>query len=215
MDQVTDYQSLQDAVAGTLHRSDDADITANVPLWIQMAEADLNDRLLLRNMEQEDTLASVADQNYVALPSGYVSPIALWLVVDSERIELSPALPQELPYYSTSGQPRRWSIDGANIRFDCPADAVYSVPFRYLKSSSLSATNTTNALLLKRPDLYLYAAMWQACLFTEDDNGALKWFGLYEKAIEHLKNAENRSRSFVPLRSDIYAGCRPNILRGD
>lgn len=213
MDQITTYASLQSAVAGMLHRTGDSDIEDNAPLFIQMCEADLNDRLLLKDMEQEDTLACVVGQNYIALPSGYVSPIALWLVVSNVRIPLRPALPQELPYDTSNSQPQFWAIDGANIRFDCPASDTYSVKFRYFKKSNLSDSNTSNALLLKRPDVYLYGALMQAALFTNNDNGAGKWSGLYERAISGLTRAEHRARASVPLRID--ASRRTNILTGD
>ena len=214
MDQITDYASLQAAVAGMLHRTGDSDIEDNAPLFIQMCEADLNDRLLLKDMEQEDTLACVVGQNYIALPSGFVSPIALWLLVSSVRIPLSPALPQQLPYDTSNSQPAYWAIDGANIRFDCPASDTYSVKFRYFKKSNLSNSNTSNALLLKRPDVYLYGALMQAALFATDEAGAAKWSGLFERAISGLKNAEHRSRSAVPLRGEMSSR-RSNILTGD
>jgi hypothetical protein len=213
MDQITTYATLQSAVAGTLHRSTDTDVTANVPLWIQMCEADLNDRMLLKDSESDETLTLTADANYVALPTGFVSPIAFWLIVDSERMELPHVLPEQLPYYSDSGQPRFWAIDAANVRFDCPSDQAYSARLRCFKRSNLSDSNTTNYLLLRRPDIYLYGSLVQACLFTEDDNGAKKWLTLYETAIQGLRNAETRSRS-VPLRTEVPGPHHSNILRG-
>lgn len=213
MDQITDYDTLQAAVAGMLHRTGDADIEDNAPLFVQMCEADLNDRLLLNDMEQEDTLACVVGRNYIALPSGYVSPIALWLVVSDVRVPLRPALPQELPYDTSNSEPQFYAIDGENIRFDCPAADTYSVKFRYVKKSNLSDSNTVNALLLKRPDVYLYGTMTQAALFSGDDAGVSKWSSLYERAISGLKKAEHRSRAAVPLRID--ASHRSNILTGD
>ncbi len=202
MDQITTYATLQAAVAGTLHRPDDTAITDNVPLWIQMCEADLYDKLLLKDSEQEDTLTGTVDVNYIAIPDGYISPIALWIVVDSERDKLPSVLPEKLPFYSDSGQPEYWAIDGANIRFDRPCDDAYSFRFRYWKKSSLSDSNTSNYLLLRRPDVYLYGTLWQASLFTEDDNAAQKWSAHYERAISALKAADNRARA-VPLRTDI------------
>lgn len=216
MDQITTYATLQAAVAGLLHRTGDDDIEDNLPLFIQMCEADLNDRLLLKDMEQEDTLTATVSQNYIALPSGFVSPIALWLVVDSERVLLDPALPQELPYDTTNNQPRWYAIDGANIRFDCPADEAYSAKFRYVKKSNLSDSVTSNALLLKRPDVYLYGTLVQACLFAEDDNGVKKWTTFYENAIASLKKAENRQRAAVPLRTELPRTRRTfDIFRGE
>ena len=203
MDQITNYTSLQSAVAGMIHRASDTGITANVPLWIQLCEADLNDRQLLKDMESEETLTLVTSQNYVALPPGFISPIALWLVVSSVRIPLSPALPQELPYDTTNSQPQYWAIDGANVRFDCPANQGYTAYLRCIKKSNLSDSNTSNALLLKRPDVYLYGTLLQVALFTKDREDEQKYERLYEKAINGLKKADSRNRSHVPMRTDL------------
>jgi hypothetical protein len=216
MDQISSYATLQSAVAGTIHRPNDTNITANVPLFIQLCEADLNDRLLLREMESDEPLTLTLNQNYVALPAGFISPIAFWLVVDSQRVPLKPLLPQQLPYDTSATQPAYWAIDGANIRFDCPAGSAYSAFLRCIKTDNLSASNTSNALLLKRPDVYLFGTLKQAALFAKDDNDAQKWGAMYEQAIRGLKAAENRSRSFVPMRTDIPSGGnRGNIFRGE
>lgn len=214
MDQVTTYATLQTAVAGMLHRVGDTAITDNAPLFIQLCEADLNDRLLLKNMESDESLTLTLSANFVALPSGFISPIEFWLVVDSERVKLPWVLPQQLPYHTDATQPRFCAIDGANIRFDCPADEAYSAKLRCVKASNLSVTTTSNYLLLKRPDVYLYGALKQAALYSNNDEGAMKWGSLYETAIKGLKAAENRNRSIVPLRTDIGARSRSNIFQG-
>ncbi len=167
MDQITSYASLQSAVAGMLHRDGETAITANLPLFIQLCEADLNDRLLLKNMESDEPLTLALDQNYVALPTGFISAIECWLVIDAERTKLQPALPQALPYLATSSRPTFYAIDGANLRFDCPADTAYSAFLRCVKASNLSVSTTTNYLLLKRPDIYLYGTLKQVVLTTK------------------------------------------------
>jgi hypothetical protein len=215
MEQITSYASLQAAAAGMIHRDDDTDITGNLPLFIQLCEADLNDALLLKDMESDEALTLTLNQNYVALPSGFVSPIAFWLVVDSQRVPLTPLLPQQLPYDTSATQPKYWAIDAANIRFDCPAGSAYSAFLRCIKKSNLSATNTSNALLLRRPDVYLYGTLLQAALFSQDDAGAAKWGALYGAGKSALRAADSRSRSHVPMRTDLPRAARSNILRGD
>jgi hypothetical protein len=215
MDLISTYATLQSAVAGMLHRTGDTDITDNVPLFIQLCEAELYDRLLLKDMESDEALTLTQGQNYVALPSGFVSPIAMWLVIDSERVLLNPALPQELPYDTSATEPNWYAIDGANIRFDCPAGSAYGAFLRCIKKSNLSDSTTSNALLLKRPDVYLYGALEQAALFANDDAGANKWGAFKERGIKSLKAADSRSRSLVPLRTDIGARGRSNIERGE
>lgn len=214
MDQITTYATLQSAVAGMIHRPGVTSITDNIPLFIQLLEAELNDRLILKNSESDETLTLTQDQNYVALPSGFVSPIAMWLIVDSQRVPLQWALTKELPYYTDSTQPSVCAIDGANIRFDCPADQAYSARLRCVKTSNLSVSNTTNYLLLKRPDVYLFGTLEQVSLWTKDDNDALKWGAKKEAAIKSLKAAESRGKGIVHLRSD-FGHARANITRGE
>jgi hypothetical protein len=215
MDQISSYATLQSAAAGMIHRGSDATITANLPLFIQLCEAELFDELLLKDAETESTLTLTTDVNYVALPATYVSPIALWLIVSTQRVKLESVLPQELPYDTSSSQPRLWAIDGVNIRFDCPAQEGYTAKFRHIATSRLSVSNTSNYLLLKRPDVYLYGTLKQVALFTKDMADLQKYSQLYESAKASLKRAESRNRSHVPLRTDIGVRGRTNILIGD
>lgn len=215
MDQITDYDSLQAAVAGTLHRTGDSDIEDNCPLWIQLLEAELNDRLLLKDMESEEDITLSTGVNYVALPTGFVSPIALWLIIDSYRTDpLRMVLPQQLDYDGSNSIPAEYAIDGSNIRFDCPAADNYAGKFRMVKKSNLSDSNTSNALLLKRPDVYLWGTLKWACSFAEDDAGMAKYSALMERAIDGLKNANKRSQD-VLLTTDIGVSGRSNIYLGE
>jgi len=213
MDQISSYATLQAAVAGMMHRPSDTNITGNLPLFVQLCEADLNDRLLLKDMESDEPLTLTQNVNYVALPTGFVSPIAFWLVVDSERVPLQPVLPQQLPYDTAATQPSIYAIDGANLRFDCPAGEAYSAYLRCIKKSNLSDTTTSNALLLKRPDVYLFGTLKQAALFVNDDANAQKWSAMYEASIKGLKAADSRNRSNVPLTTEL-GRARSNILLG-
>lgn len=216
---IADWASLIEAVAGFMHVDDNdtaSDITDNIPIAIQLLEAELNDELILKNMESEETLTLTVGQNYVALPSGFVSPIAMWLVVDGERVELRPELPQNLPYNTDNTQPVLYAIDGSNVRFDSPSDDTYTAYLRCVKASNLSATNTTNYLLLKRPDIYLYGTLKHCAVLADDDRNQVKWERLYELAKARLKEADSRNRSRVPLRNDFGGGyTRPNIYRGE
>ena len=194
-----------------------SDLTTVIPKCVFLLEAYLNDELLLRDMETETTLTSSANVNYVALPTGYVSPIALWLTISSIRQPLIPASPQELPYFPTSTQPRYWAIDGDNIRFDAPTDQAYSLPFRYIAKSNLSDSNQTNQLLLKRPDVYLAGTMVEIAKYTRDNELLSTWGPQFMAAVKSLKNAENRARGQVRLRADPGLVSRNNafnIYRG-
>lgn len=207
----TTYATLKTALAAWSHRDDLTDSWAEI---IAMAEARMNDELLLKDYESDEALTLTANQNYVALPTGYVSPIAFWIVVDTQRIPMIQVLPQDLPYYTDATIPKYWAIDGVNIRFDCPVDSAYSAYLRMVKVSNLSDSNTTNYLLTKRPDVYMAACMSEFSRYVQDAQVFSAWEPKYVKGAAALKAAENRSRQ-VMLRTDIGVGARSNIFRGD
>jgi hypothetical protein len=209
----TTFATLKTAIDEWAHRDDTAysDMRAT---FIAFAESRMYDDLILREMESEESLTLTLDQNYVAIPSGYISPIAFWLVVDGERVELERALPEQLPYYTDSTQPKFYAIDGANIRFDCPAGEAYSAKFRMVKSSNLSDSNTTNALLTRRPDVYLAACMVEYARWAQDAEVFNAWEPKYIKGRDALKAAESRSRQ-VTLRTEIPGRGHSNIIRGE
>jgi hypothetical protein len=209
---ITSFATLQTALADWSNRTD---LTSYLPDFIAQAEARLFDLLLLKDMESEESLTLTQGNNYVTLPSGYVSPIALWLIVDTERVALQHVLPQQLPYDTSESQPRYYAIDGVNLRFDCPAQEAYSAKFRMYKTSNLSVSNTSNYLLLRRPDIYLSGSMAELARFTRDQELFQMWESKFQKSTAELKAAENRSRS-VGLRTDIPSVRRTaSILRGD
>lgn len=212
MDQITNYSTLKTAVAGMVHRPGSTTVTDNVGLFIQLCEARLNDMLMLKNMESEEPLTLTLSQNYVALPTGYISPIEFWLVINSVRSVLSPAVPEELPYSPTDGIPAYWAIDGANIRFDCPAADAYSAKFRMVKASNLSDSNTSNYLLLRRQDIYLAGTIVEFARWSKDADLFPVWESKFLKATSEMKAAEARARSIVPMRTEpATRGSRYNI----
>jgi hypothetical protein len=207
----TTYAGLQ-AELLDYGRSDD--LSDKVAGFITLAEARLNDLLLLKDYESEESLTLTQDANYVAIPSGYVSPIAFWLIVDGERVALRQVLPEQLPYDTTATQPQEWAIDGANIRFDCPAGEAYTAKFRMYKTSALSDSNTSNYLLLRRPDIYLAGGLVELARYTKDADLFAAWEPKFTKAVAELKAAENRARS-TTLSTDLPMARRSNIFRGD
>jgi hypothetical protein len=208
---INTYATLKSAIADWGNRTD---LTTQIVDFVTLTEARLNDMLLLKDMESEESLTLTTGNNYVALPTGFVSPIALWLIVDTERVLLQHVLPEQLPYYTDSTQPRFWAIDGVNIRFDCPASENYSAKFRMVKASNLSDSVTTNYLLLKRPDVYLAGGLVELARFTNDLELFNRWEPKFLKATAELKAAENRSRE-VTLRTEIPARGRSNIILGE
>ena len=210
---ITTYATLKTAAASWAHRTD---VDSVITDCVSLVEARLYDLLLLKDSESEESLTLVSGNNYVALPSGYILPVALWVIQDSERTKLQPATPEELPYYSGSGTPSFWAVDATNLRFDRPADQNYSLRLRCFKKSNLSDSNTSNYLLLKRPDVYLAGTLTELARYLQDDALMAQWAGRYEQGIQELKRNESRNRAPAQLRHDMPTiGHRSNIFTGE
>jgi hypothetical protein len=209
---LTSYTELKAAIADFSNRTD---LTAAIVDCITLAEARLYDELLMKDMESDESLTLTTGLNYVALPTGFISPIAMWLVIGSVRVPLSPALPQELPYEPSNSEPMYYAIDGANIRFDCPASSNFAAKLRCLKKSNLSGSVASNYLLERRPDIYLAAAMSEVARYTRDVDLFNTWESKLVKSIAAFKATENRARAMVPMRTDVPSmTLTGNILRG-
>lgn len=201
----TNYTELKAAVAGWLHR----DLTAQIPDFIALAETSINRIAQVRAMENEVPLALAAGARAIPLPAGFMSPLAVWLGA-THRHELSATTPEQLPVSTAQGCPGYWTIDGANLAFNCPADVVYPVVLRQRGGFALSDDVPTNALLAKYPDLYLYGALLQAAPWLRDNNSLPLWQTLYRQAAKEVNATESRSRAAAPLRTELAGllGCR-------
>ncbi len=206
------YSALKATVADWLHRTN---LTSQIVDFVRLAETRINDALVLRGMETEFTLTGTQGDDYIALPSGFMRPIAMWIVIDGIRTELIAAMPQEYAGSNTQSIPRYYAIDGQNVQFDCPLSDAYSFALRYIKSSFLSDSNPTNYLLESRPDLYLAGAMVEAGRYTQDAEMMTSWEQKFQQAIIAVKTADSRSRSNVSLRTDVGASARSNIFEGE
>lgn len=195
---ISTYAQLQTAVASWLNRSD---LTTQIPDFITLAESALNRRLNLRVMTQEASLSTVASSRTVDLPTAFIEPLALWRL-DTDRVPLIFRLPETMEISTTSGRPEYWAVD-ETIVFERPADAVYSLIFRYVKGFALSDTDTTNWLLTNHPDVYLFATLVEAAPYLRDDNLLAVWSARFERAVGEVMEKESRSRSLASLSTDL------------
>lgn len=207
---LSNYTELKAAVAQWMRR---ADLTAEIPDYITLAEKKIVKLLKIRGQETETTLTPNSGDSTVALPSDYGSPIALWNAL-SDRIKINQVMPEALEYDDTPGTPDYWAVDGANIRFDCRLDGAIPFAFRYVKTFELSDVNPTNFILTEWPDVYLYGALTEGFLAVYDEQRAAVWQGKFQAAIEVARTTGNDSKKNIALRTDMGAQ-RFNIYTGE
>lgn len=194
------YSELQTAISGWLHRSD---LATKAPDFIALAESRLNRLLRLRTMESNEAMTASAGSRSVALPAGFIDPLALWLELASGRSELRFYHPSVLPVTTSTGVPTCWTVDGANLAFERPVDQAYSLTLRMLKAFSLSDAQPTNWLLTNHPDLYLYGALIESAPYIRDDARIALWQERFDRAFAEVQAKEHRSQSLATLSTDV------------
>ena len=211
---ITNFAELQTAVADWLHRTD---LTAKIPDFITFAESRINCDLQANVKETDATLVTVIGQDYSALPSDFVSPIALNVLFSPSAVQqdLPQVLPENLKVSTARTSPYQWAIDGATVAYGQPLDQAYTIILRYLGTFTLSASATTNWLLTNHPDVYLWGTLLEAAIYAQDSDNIALYGSKFENSLTFVKRKESRSRD-VRLRVDgaLASAGRPNIIDG-
>lgn len=197
---ITSYAELQAAAANWLVRGD---LTARIPEFITLAEARLNRLLRTRLAEVEVTVTTSPGARRAPLPPGFTEPLRLWLACGETRTEL-PFRPAELiGPRGPMGAPQAWSVDGAWLVLDRPADAARTLILRMLRRYQLSEAQPANDLLTDSPDVYLFATLCEAAPFLRDVDLAGAYDRRLAQAIDDLNAKEARSRAPRTLATEI------------
>lgn len=191
---ITTYAELKTAVANWLNRDD---LTAVIPDFISLAEADF-DRVI-RHWRMEERSTANLDARYTALPSGFLEAVRFHLDVDERPIELLTPLSLQQRRENNSdtlGKPKFYAIIAGQIEvFPTPDTAYNSELYYYVGIPNLSDSNTSNWLLTYFPDVYLYGALVHAAPYLVDDERLATWASLYQSAINGI-NANNEKAKF-------------------
>ncbi len=196
------YSGLKSAVADWLARTD---LTSQIPDFIAMAEARLNRELRTREMVTQAT-GTVSTQ-VLAIPADFIEVVRLTLDTDTDMpLEYRPVEDAESRVAGvTSGEPKWFSVLGSEFRFYPAPDGTYSYTLDYYRTlPALSDTNTTNWLLAKAPDVYLYGALCESAPFLQEDGRIQVWETRFQQTRRSLHAAESRAkRTSGPLRARI------------
>jgi hypothetical protein len=189
---ITDYTTLQAALTLLGKR---ADIASNAELLIQLAEVDiLIDLDNLIGGEKVTTLATVASQEYVNLPSDYAGGIRR-LANQNPAYDLTASTLQRLSaaWDRNVGYPEEYAIGPGATQgtyrayFRAIPDAVYTLDFIYSAKPDPLRTTSSNWLLTAFPNVYLYGALRQAAAFAKEDERVPLWQAAYSDAVRKAK----------------------------
>jgi len=203
---ISTYSELKVAIQNYAKRSD---ITTLVDDFIDLAEADIWQRLRIRDMETEATLSSSTSVRTVALPSTFLQARRLRIDrTDLDDVVLQYETPMSMRVIECAGMPLRFTIT-SQIELDRVSDQVYTLKLQYYSSlTALSNSNTTNAVLTRFPMVYLYASLFHYAQWAQDDTLIERYALLAEGAI-NAANAADRKGRYGPAPGIRMMGATP------
>jgi hypothetical protein len=187
------YADLQASIAAWLMRDD---LTAAIPDFISLAEADMSNRLRLRAMlttVEVDAAGGALPDDCLAVRSVELADYGhLSFAADAETAQFSNAY--------RGGDARWFSIDGNNLVVSPTQAGAGTVTLRYYaRIPALSDSNQTNHVLTASPALYLYGSLLQSAPFLLDDARMQTWSTLYDQAAGALQGADDAAEYPGPL----------------
>jgi hypothetical protein len=190
MGTITNYATLQSTIADYLNRTD---LTSQIQTFIQFVEADLNSRLRCREMIIHATATS--DGEFVALPPDWLEAINMMIVGGQSPLRyITPDEADVINKAQTYTSTRFYSMTTGIIELVPPAVDEITVDMVYYgKIPALSVTNTTNWLLTKAPDVYLYGALSHAAPFLMDDARMGTFGQIYLARVQSLQDESQKS----------------------
>ncbi len=189
------YSDLKASIAGFLNR---IDLTAVIPDFIQLAEAQINRRLRTRRMIGRST-ATLAGE-FIALPSDFGGPRTMQITGPATQrvvpfVEPTQADVEREKYFAgTPGLPEFYTVVGEEFQFVPPPDTSYALQLTYWQRLAvLSVTNASNWVLQDHPDAYLYGALVQSAPYLKDDGRLTVWGTLFTQALDDIEDEDSQA----------------------
>ena len=192
------YTSLKDSIADWIARDD---LTSVIPDFVVQFEAEANLRLRVRDQETVTTLTTTL--GVVALPSDYLAWRRVYNTTNGTRRELEYVHPSYLTaLYPTSaaGDPKSFTIDAGNLIILPYNDTASAITFDYYKVVPPLASNASNWLLTKWPNVYLNGSLAEAYKYIKNYDSALRHTQLRDDLIDKIIQLDAQSRGPAAIR---------------
>tara|TARA_R110000803_G_scaffold149854_1_gene215315 strand:- start:152 stop:793 length:642 start_codon:yes stop_codon:yes gene_type:complete len=188
------FTELKTSIANWLARDD---LTAEIPDFISLCEAEFNRELRIRTMETPVTVTLNAEQ--VALPTGFLGVRSFFLNSNgkSKLTYITPYHQFDTRGSSRTGIPQAYSIEGTNFRFSPIPDSDYTAALVYYKAfDSLSASTATNHILTNHPAVYLYGSLYHASNFIRgiSPDTVAQWQQLFVTSINQIREMDEKEK---------------------
>ncbi len=191
---LANYDDLVKSIVSWSHRKD---INTLIPDFILLAETEIyNNELWQLEIRDMETISTAAvSGRYLELPPGFEKARSVQLETGGGLVDVRFQAPEQLVRQSTTGQPRFFSVIGNEIEFDRVPDSAYDIQIQYYKKpNSLTEENQTNSVMTNHPNIYLFGALHQVFLYSEDDGEAMKYLAKMQSVIRGANKAAKKGR---------------------
>ena len=183
------YAALKTSIGDFLNRDD---LTAVIPDFISLAEAQINRDI--RHYEMENRATAQRDSQYLARPTDWVETIRMHITGGGTRtldlLSGAAMSDKRAGADDTSGEPRYFRHAERAFEVYPTPDGTYNVEILYYqKIPALSDTNTSNWLLSEAPDIYLYGSLLHSSPYLAEDARVNVWAQLYAAAKDNVNRA--------------------------
>lgn len=203
----TTYTLLLAEIADWLER---ADLTARIPTFVQLAEAQMNRGLRVQRMIQRATDSITTADEFKALPANFLEAISYKISDGTHVWDLEPTTIDQIgeaqSCRTTADVPRFYTVNGTSSarqfqHYPAPKQTYTTTLTYFGKPDPLSASVASNWILAEAPDAYLYGALLQSAPYLRDSDAAQFWNAGFSAALDSLR-AMDRTR-VGNLRSEV------------
>jgi hypothetical protein len=187
---LTNYSELQTSVASWLNKSN---ATAVIPNFVSLAEAEFNRRI--RVAQNEDSTALSITSGVATLPADFAEVRAL---SDTQGEVEYMAPPRYRTFEDTTQQRRVYTIVNDQIR---TSTQYGPLTLDYYTTIPPLATNTTNWLLTRHPNLYLFLTLYYGAIWLKDSAAASQYQAQSESEFAKLAIDDGNRAGSVRMRA--------------
>lgn len=181
------FANLKTEIAEWLDRSD---LTAKIPTFITLCEAEMKRRL--RRTSVRTTMTISAEETTLASAIAELRSIHLETGSPSSDVPLRIGTPEMVAERrarnaGATGRPTDACVVGGKLVVAPSPGQSYTARIVYFQTlTPLSDSETTNDVLEEAPDAYLYGSLMQAEPYLEHDERIPMWEKKFDKAMEQL-----------------------------
>lgn len=187
------FAALKSSIADFLDRQD---LTAVIPTFVALAEADMARKV--RAIPMETRFTATLDAQYSALPADWLETISIRINGADKRLVLA-SLAEIADLRARSddeaGEPTHYAHVAGGLELYPTPDETYTAELvYYAKPTALSADASNNWLLTNHPDAYMYGALIHSAPYLKDDPRIEVWASLYTNAIASINQASQDAK---------------------